>query len=91
MDFHTNMTRKQAELLKMDLEKSITPADYIEDLYVSINGVGSKIYRKCVYLEAEGWLFIWTADASYMFSKKELKDTIVVPASYSTSFNFSTI
>jgi hypothetical protein len=91
MDFHIDMTRKQAELLKIDLEKSITPEDYIEDLYVSINGVGAKIYRKCVYLDAEGWLFIWTADESYIFSKKDLKDTVVVPASYSTSFNFSTI
>ena len=91
MDFHTNMTHRQAELLKMDLEKSITPEDYTEDLYVSINGVGSKIYRDCVYLDAEGWLFIWTMTESYMFSKKDLKDTVVVPASYYTSFNFSTI
>jgi hypothetical protein len=91
MGFHIDMTRKQAEKLKLDLEKSIKPIDYVEDLYISINGIGSKIFRKCVYLDADGWIFIWTAEESYMFRKKDLGDAVIIPTSYSTSFNFLNI
>lgn len=84
------MTRKQAESLKEDLEKSITLEDYIEDLYISINGIGSKVFRNCVYLEAEGWLFVWTKEESYMVRKKDIGDCVIAPASYYTTFTLNT-
>jgi len=83
------MTKKQAEHLKEDLEKSITLDDYVEDLYVSINGVGSKVFKNCVYLEVEGWLFIWTHEDSYMVRRKDIGDCVIAPASFYTTFNSS--
>jgi len=83
------MTKKQAESLKKDLEQSITLDDYIEDLYISINGVGSKVFKNCVYLEAEGWIFIWTQDDSFMVRRKDIGDCVIAPASFYTTFNCS--
>jgi hypothetical protein len=83
------MTRKQAENLKADLEKTITLDDYVEDLYISINGVGSKVFKNCVYLEAEGWLFIWTYEESYMIRRKDIGECVIAPASFYTIFNCS--
>lgn len=82
------MTRRQAERLKEDLEKSITLDDYIEDLYISIKDIGSKVFRNCVYLEVEGWLFIWTKDESYMVRKKDIGDCLIAPASFYAVFNY---
>jgi hypothetical protein len=82
------MTKKQAELLKQDLEKSITLDDYVEDLYISIKDIGSKVFKNCVYLEAEGWLFIWTYEESYLVRKKDIGECIIAPASFYTTFNY---
>lgn len=81
------MTRKQAERLKEDLEKSITLDDYVEDLYISIKDIGSKVFRNCVYLEVEGWIFIWTHEESYVVLKKDIGECVIAPASFYTSFN----
>ena len=84
-----SMTRKQAECLKKDLEKSITLEDYIEDLYISIKGIGSKVFKNCVYLEAEGWIFIWTKEESYILRKKDIGECVIAPASYYTTFTIN--
>ncbi len=81
------MTKKQAERLKEDLEKSITLDDYVEDLYISIKDIGSKVFRNCVYLEAEGWIFIWTHEESYVVRKKDIGECVIAPASFYTTFN----
>lgn len=86
---HTNMTRKQADRLQMDIGKSISPEDFIEDIYISIKGVGTKTFRKCVYHEVDNWIFIWTEDDSYIFNKKDLGDCVIIPLSAST-FTLST-
>jgi hypothetical protein len=77
------MNRKQAENLLVDLRKSLGPKDFCEDVYLSIQGIGSKTFKSCSYFESESWLFIWTREESFVFSKKEVGDFVFVPGTES--------
>jgi hypothetical protein len=72
------MTLKQAQNLLTDLRKSLQIRDYCEDLYLSIKDVGTKVFRSCAYFETESWVFIWTIDDSFVFSKKLIGDFVLV-------------
>ena len=82
------MTKKQANNLMSDLRKELTSTDFCETLYVSINGIGTKIFKECAYHECDGYTFIWTSDESFLIDKKDCGDFIVVPQSKE---NFITI
>jgi hypothetical protein len=73
------MTRKQAEKMMDDLGENITDKDYIDDIYLSIKGVGTQIFRNCSYFEAEGFTFIWTKNERFLISRKEIGDYVVIP------------
>jgi hypothetical protein len=62
-----------------DIGKSLSEEHYIEDVYLSINGVGTKVFKKCAYHEAEGYTFIWTKEEKFLISKKEMGDYVVIP------------
>lgn len=73
------MTRKQAENMMEDLGKNLTDRDYIENIYLSIKGVGTEVFKKCAYFEVDGYTFIWTKDGSFLISRKEMGDYVVIP------------
>lgn len=73
------MTRKQAERLMEDISQELTVLDFCEDIYLSIKDVGSKVFKKCAYHEAEGYTFIWTENEKYLISKKEIGDHVIIP------------
>lgn len=72
------MTHKQALQLQIDWGKALEPRDFNETLYLSINGVGTKVFKKCCHHEHEGYLFIWTLEESFFIKKKDLGDFILV-------------
>ena len=57
-----------------DLSKNITEQDYIDDIYLSIDGVGTQRFKSCSYFEAEGFTFIWTKNEKLLISRKEIGD-----------------
>jgi hypothetical protein len=73
------MTRKQAQNLMEDLGKNLTPSDFSESVYLSIKGVGTKTFRKCAYYEVDGFTFIWTKEDTYIISKEELGEFVIIP------------
>lgn len=62
-----------------DLGKNITEQDYIDDIYLSINGVGTQVFKNCSYFEADGYTFIWTKEARFLISRKEVGDYVIIP------------
>lgn len=73
------MTRNQAQRLMEDIGKSLTKADYSEDIYLSIRDIGTKVFKKCAYHEVDGYTFIWTEKEQYLISRKEIGDYVVIP------------
>lgn len=73
------MNRLTATNLMQDIEKNIDPSMMIDDIYLSIKDVGTKIFRQCTYHEDNEWLFIWTTDDSFMVKKSDLGDFVMVP------------
>jgi len=73
------MTKKQAQNLMEDLRKNLSPLDFVENIYISIRGVGNKVFRHCAYYEADGYTFIWTTQENFLISKKEVGDFVIVP------------
>ncbi len=71
------MTRKQAQNMMDDLGKHLTDEDYIEDIYLSISGIGTKIFKECSYFEIDGFAFIWTRTEKFLIRKKELGGCII--------------
>ena len=55
-----------------DLGNNLLPEDYRENVYISINGIGTEIFKNCAYFEAEGYSFIWTETEKRLLSKKEM-------------------
>lgn len=62
-----------------DIGKSLTKADYSEDIYLSIRDIGTKVFKKCAYHEVDGYTFIWTEKEQYLISRKEIGDYVVIP------------
>ncbi len=62
-----------------DLGKQLSPQDYSENIYVSIKNVGTKVFRQCAFHEADGYTFIWTKKETFIISRKEVGDFVVVP------------
>lgn len=75
------MTKAQAQRLMEDIGKNLTIDDYREELYVSINNIGTKIFKECAYYECEGYTFIWKLDEKFLLSKKEIGDFVLIPKS----------
>jgi hypothetical protein len=73
------MTTIEANNLKLDIEKEISEEDYCDDLYLSINGVGTKTFRQSVVHRAENWIFIWTKDESFVINEDEIGDFVLIP------------
>jgi hypothetical protein len=73
------MTRNQAQKLMDDLSDNITEKDYIDDIYLSIKGVGTQVFRNCSYFEADEFTFIWTKNERFLISRKEIGDYVVIP------------
>jgi hypothetical protein len=78
------MTKKQAQFLMEDLGKSLSLSDYTENVYMSIRGVGTKVFRQCAFFEADGYTFIWTMNDKFLINNKELGDFVVVPLTHQT-------
>lgn len=72
------MTKKQALHLQKDWGSHLVPNDFTETLYVSIKGIGNKIFKNCCYHEQGNYIFIWTKDDSYLINKKELGDFVAI-------------
>ena len=81
------MTRNQAQQLMEDIEKSLTSRDFCENIYLSIKDVGTKVFKKCVYHETDGFTFIWTETERYLISKREIGDHVIIP--YDPNFKVS--
>jgi len=81
------MTRSQALRLQEDWGSNITPEDFHETLYLSIKGIGSKIFKNCCYHEQDNYMFIWTKEESFLLDKKDLGDFVAVsdPHNFITS------
>lgn len=62
-----------------DLGKNLTEEDYVDDIYLSINGVGDQIFKKCSYFEYEDYTFIWTKEEKFLISRKEIGDYVIIP------------
>lgn len=73
------MTKAQAKRLMEDLGNNLLPEDYRENIYISVNGVGTEIFRNCAYFEAEEYSFIWTEDKKLLLSKKEMGNYALIP------------
>ena len=46
--------------------------------------VGTKVFRRCAYYEAEGFTFIWTQENSFIMDKKEMGDFVIIPYEHTT-------
>lgn len=81
------MTRSQALKLKDDIGKTIEDADFCDEVYLSIKGVGAKVFKDCNLYEIEGWIFIWTREESFAFCRKDIGDFLMLenPKSFSTN------
>jgi len=75
------MTLKQATNLQKDIGKSIEPDDYIDDIYLSIKDVGSKVFKECTHHRVDDWVFIWTKTESFLINRKDVGDFVMVPKS----------
>lgn len=73
------MTKGQAQKLMDDISKDISEEDYVESIYLSINGVGTKVFKQCAYYDIEKYTFIWTKDEKFLISKKEIGDYVIIP------------
>jgi hypothetical protein len=73
------MTKTQAQRLMEDLGKNLIHDDYCEDLYISINNIGTKTFKNCSYYECEGYTFIWTCTEKFLLSKKEIGEYVLIP------------
>jgi hypothetical protein len=73
------MTKKQALFLLNDWGKNLREEDYCENIYMSIKGVGTKVFKNCNYHDTDTHIFIWTKEENFMANKKELGDFVVVP------------
>jgi hypothetical protein len=78
------MTKTQAQRLMIDLGKNLTHDDYCEDLYISINNIGTRTFKKCAYFECEGYTFIWTPKELFLINKKKMNDLIIIPKNTET-------
>ena len=85
------MTITQAQRLMMDLGKNLIYDDYCEDLYISINNIGTKTFKNCAYFECEGYTFIWTLEESFLISKKEMNDFVIIPKNTETMVNLKKV
>ena len=75
----TDMTRAEAINLMEDLGKNLSLRDYVDNIYISIKDVGTRVFRNCAYFEAEEYTFIWTHQESFLMDKNEMGDFVVVP------------
>lgn len=92
LDTHSNMTKKQSTYLLKDWGANLLPEEYCEHVYISIKGVGAKIFSRCAYYECEGYTFIWTETESFCFDNKDVGDFIMIPYSKeSMTYPISTV
>jgi hypothetical protein len=73
------MKRGEAQRLMEDLGKNISKSDYVDDIYLSIRGIGTKVFKNCAYFETDGYTFIWTENESFMLNKSEIGDYVIIP------------
>jgi len=85
------MTKTQAQRLMIDLGKNLIHDDYCEDLYISINNIGTKIFKNCAYYGCEGYTFIWTLEEKFLISKKEINDFVLIPKNTETMVNLKKV
>jgi len=72
------MTKKQALQLQQDWGKHLSPNDYNQTLYLSIKGIGTKVFKECYYHEQDNYMFVWTKNESFIAKKQELGDFVAV-------------
>lgn len=73
------MTKKQAQNLMNDLGKHLTESDFCQNIYISTQLCGSKVYRNCAYYDTDGYIFIWSKEKSEMLCHKEIGDYVTIP------------
>lgn len=72
------MNRLNANKLMIDLGKELSEDTFVDNIYLSIRNVGTKVFKKCKFERLEGWIFIWTQDDSFCVKEKDLGDFLVI-------------
>ena len=63
-----------------DLGKEIRDDSYVDNIYLSIRDVGTKVFKNCVFFVEDGWMFIWTREESFCIREKDMGDFLVIDA-----------
>jgi hypothetical protein len=79
------MTSKQAHNFSEDVRKELDEKSFISNIYLSIRGVGNKIFKHCTYDSLEGWLFIWTPEENFVAKESDIGDFVIVDANQTPS------
>lgn len=73
------MTLKQAQRLLDDLSHDIIKRDLVQNIYVSIKDIGTRVFKNCCYHEIENYIFVWTINDKFLINKKDLGDLVIIP------------
>lgn len=72
------MTQKQAYRFLDDVKRDLDQDDCVQTVYLSIKGIGTKVFRNASYQFLDGWLFIVTTTESFCVKKCDLGDFICI-------------
>ena len=77
------MNLSQANNLQKDISKDISECDFVNDIYLTVKGIGTKVFRDCAFHETDDWIFIWTTSESFLINRKKIGDHVLVQKSES--------
>lgn len=79
------MNKKQAQNLSEDIRKQLDDRSFIDNVYLSIKGIGTKVFKECKCDQLEGWLFIWTKNDTFLMEEEDIGDFVLIDANLAPS------
>jgi hypothetical protein len=76
------MNSKEAKNFSEDIAKELNDFSYIDSVYISVKGVGTKVFKRCKCDQIDGWLFVWTPTESFYTLETDLGDFIIIDANF---------
>lgn len=73
------MTHEIANHFLLDTRRDIRDTDLNgQNVYLSIKGIGTKVFHDATSQIIDGWLFIWSREETFCVSMEEVGDLVCI-------------
>ena len=77
------MNSRDAQRFSDDIRKELDENSFVDNIYMSVKHVGTKVFRNCKCDQIDGWIFIWTQTETYTVKESDMGDFVIIDTNMS--------